>query len=295
MPFGPGADSVRSMIDLEAVNGKAKASRGDFTASEDDNTLVQGVEQQDRSRLLRLRLLRRAQGQVARRSRSTTARAPASPNSRNAPQRHLYRCRVRCSCMCVTRPPSDRRPPVAQFMLTNGKPWAKSVTCRCRRNAYDLAWKHFQSGKLGTVFGGVPMVGVTIGSNCRRWKRQAQPGIREQAGPGSQGSGPFGVDTERLWGAGLGKVMSATASTRSTAMGRGRSPRCDRKNRDRAIELIRWQAPVVVFTTVAIVSILVVESSASSSTFDEGVSDDTEWTPLFDDAHHGIMPLVSAR
>ena len=28
----------------EAVSGKAKASRGDYTASEDDNVLVQGVE-----------------------------------------------------------------------------------------------------------------------------------------------------------------------------------------------------------------------------------------------------------
>jgi phosphate transport system substrate-binding protein len=43
MLFGPGADSGTFDYFTEAVNGKAKASRGDYTASEDDNTLVQGV------------------------------------------------------------------------------------------------------------------------------------------------------------------------------------------------------------------------------------------------------------
>ncbi|MGH8177177.1 MAG: PstS family phosphate ABC transporter substrate-binding protein, partial [Steroidobacter sp.] len=43
MLFGPGADSGTFDYFTEAVNGKSKASRGDFTASEDDNVLVQGV------------------------------------------------------------------------------------------------------------------------------------------------------------------------------------------------------------------------------------------------------------
>jgi phosphate transport system substrate-binding protein len=41
--FGPGADSGTFDYFTDAVNGKEKASRGDFTASEDDNVLVQGV------------------------------------------------------------------------------------------------------------------------------------------------------------------------------------------------------------------------------------------------------------
>ena len=41
--FGPGADSGTFEYFTEAVTGKPKASRGDFTASEDDNVLVQGV------------------------------------------------------------------------------------------------------------------------------------------------------------------------------------------------------------------------------------------------------------
>ncbi len=41
--FGAGADSGSFDYFTEAINGKSKASRGDFTASEDDNVLVQGV------------------------------------------------------------------------------------------------------------------------------------------------------------------------------------------------------------------------------------------------------------
>jgi phosphate transport system substrate-binding protein len=41
--FGAGVDSGTYDYFTEAVNGKAGASRGDFTSSEDDNVLVQGV------------------------------------------------------------------------------------------------------------------------------------------------------------------------------------------------------------------------------------------------------------
>ena len=41
--FGPGTDSGTFDYFTERVNGRAKDSRGDFTASEDDNVLVQGV------------------------------------------------------------------------------------------------------------------------------------------------------------------------------------------------------------------------------------------------------------
>ncbi|MBI4366824.1 MAG: PstS family phosphate ABC transporter substrate-binding protein [Deltaproteobacteria bacterium] len=41
--YGPGADSGTFDYFTEIVVGKAKASRGDYTASEDDNVLVQGV------------------------------------------------------------------------------------------------------------------------------------------------------------------------------------------------------------------------------------------------------------
>ncbi len=41
--FGPGADSGTFDYFTEAITGRANSSRGDFTASEDDNVLVQGI------------------------------------------------------------------------------------------------------------------------------------------------------------------------------------------------------------------------------------------------------------
>jgi phosphate transport system substrate-binding protein len=41
--FGPGTDSGTFDFFTEAINGRARQSRSDYTASEDDNVLVQGV------------------------------------------------------------------------------------------------------------------------------------------------------------------------------------------------------------------------------------------------------------
>ena len=41
--FGPGVDSGTFDYFTEVITGKAKASRGDYTSSEDDNVLVQGI------------------------------------------------------------------------------------------------------------------------------------------------------------------------------------------------------------------------------------------------------------
>lgn len=68
-----------------------------------------------------------------------------------------------------------------------------------------------------------------------------------------------------------------------------------RKIRDRVVETLLLAAGMVaVFTTLAIVAILLYESS----TFFEHVSireflTDTMWTPLFADARYGILPLVA--
>ena len=68
-----------------------------------------------------------------------------------------------------------------------------------------------------------------------------------------------------------------------------------RKGRDRVVELILLLAGLVaVFTTIAIVCILVYESSFFFRTVSvREFLTDTMWTPLFADAHYGILPLVS--
>ncbi len=68
-----------------------------------------------------------------------------------------------------------------------------------------------------------------------------------------------------------------------------------RKARDRAIELLLMLSGLVaVFTTLAIVFILVSESLPFFETVPlRDFLTDTMWTPLFADARYGILPLVS--
>jgi phosphate transport system permease protein len=88
--------------------------------------------------------------------------------------------------------------------------------------------------------------------------------------------------------------MNSSAAT-SSAMLISRSGLRYRKIRDRIVETFLLAAGLVaVFTTLAIVAILLIESAA----FFEHVSlkefvTDTMWTPLFADAHYGILPLVA--
>jgi phosphate transport system permease protein len=88
--------------------------------------------------------------------------------------------------------------------------------------------------------------------------------------------------------------MASSAATKSEEL-ISRSGLRYRKVRDRVIEFLLLAAALVaVFTTLAIVVILLRESAA----FFEHVSlkeflTDTMWTPLFADAHYGILPLVA--
>jgi phosphate transport system permease protein len=86
-------------------------------------------------------------------------------------------------------------------------------------------------------------------------------------------------------------------STSSTTQGKGLfgSLLAYRKGRDRVVEVLLLAAGLVaVFTTVAIVAILIYESSFFFQHVPiKDFLTDTTWTPLFDDAHYGILPLVS--
>jgi len=68
-----------------------------------------------------------------------------------------------------------------------------------------------------------------------------------------------------------------------------------RNIKERVIELILMLAALsAVFTTFAIVAILLYESLGFFKTVSlTEFFTSTEWTPLFEDAHYGIMPLVS--
>src|SRR3990170_4667446 len=93
----------------------------------------------------------------------------------------------------------------------------------------------------------------------------------------------------------MSAVPGQTTLMEASPQGAGLARRRARVIRERLIELVLFLAALVsVFTTVGIVYILVKESVA----FFQQVPlvdflTDTQWTPLFDDAHFGIMVLLS--
>ena len=93
--FGAGVDSGTFDYFTEAIIGKAKASRGDFTSSEDDNVLVQGVASDELALgFFGLRLLRGEPRQAEARARGRRQgrqrrRARSLPQPRDHPDRHL--------------------------------------------------------------------------------------------------------------------------------------------------------------------------------------------------------------
>jgi len=165
MLFGPGADSGTFDYFTEAVVGKAKSSRGDFTASEDDNVLVQGVEHNKNS----LGYFGLAY-YVSHRERM---RAVPIVNSKGAAILPSIASVSDGSYEPLSRPlfiyvsaAAAERPEVRQFVefyLTDGPPLAAEAGfVPLPERASQLALEHFRAGRVGSVFGGIPEVGVTI-------------------------------------------------------------------------------------------------------------------------------------
>jgi phosphate transport system substrate-binding protein len=165
MLFGPGADSGTFDYFTEAVNGKSKASRGDYTASEDDNTLVQGVENNKNALGYFGYAYYIAHKDKMRAIPIVNAKGNAVSPSIDAVNDGSYEPLSRPLFIYV-RDSAAKRAEVAEFIkffLTEGAALAKEVGyVPLPEQAYKLALAHFNNGKMGTVFGGVPEVGVTI-------------------------------------------------------------------------------------------------------------------------------------
>ena len=171
MLFGPGADSGTFDYFTEAVNGKSKASRGDYTASEDDNVLVQGVENNKNAigyfgyaYYVAHKDKMRAVPIV---NQKGAAVGPSIEGVNDGTYEPLSR-----PLFIYVRESAAQRPEVKefiQFYLTEGAALAKEVGyVPLPAEAYKIALKHFTDKKMGTVFGGVPEVGVTIDSLLAR-------------------------------------------------------------------------------------------------------------------------------
>jgi phosphate transport system substrate-binding protein len=163
--FGPGSDSGTFDYFTEAIVGKAKSSRGDFTGSEDDNVLVQGVASNknalgyfgyayylpNTSRLKAVPVV----------GKSGKAVGPSLDNVINGSYEPLSR-----PIFIYVSEKAAQRPEVREFIqyyLTESVPLIEEVKyVPLPAKAYELASKHFREGKLGTGFGGVPEVGLKV-------------------------------------------------------------------------------------------------------------------------------------
>jgi phosphate transport system substrate-binding protein len=170
--FGPGADSGTFDYFTEAIVGKAKSSRGDYTASEDDNVLVQGVSR-DKGALGYFGYAYYAENQGKLKAVPVVAKAgaPAVAPSAKAVEDGSYQPLSRPIFIYV-KAKSLERPEIKEFVdyyLKNGPALIKEVKyIPLPARAYTLAAEHIAKRKLGTVFGGTAEVGVKIDDLMQR-------------------------------------------------------------------------------------------------------------------------------
>ena len=170
--FGPGADSGTFDYFTEAIVGKSKASRGDYTASEDDNVLVTGVSR-DLGGLGSFGFAYYVENKAKLRSVPVVARGASVgvEPSMEAVIKGSYQPLSRPIFIYVNAK-SLAKPEVKEFVdyyLKNAAKLTREVKYVPLPDvAYKLAWEHVAKNKLGTVFNGTAEVGVTIEELMRR-------------------------------------------------------------------------------------------------------------------------------
>lgn len=169
---GAGSDSGTFDYFTEAVVGKAKSSRGDYLASEDDNVIVQFVER-DRGALGYFGLAYYEENKDKLRAVAIRKddKSPAVLPSRETVNNGTYQPLSRPVFIYVNAK-SAANPEVGQFVeyyLTHGAKLAREVGyVDLPPRAYQLALQNFRSRKLGTAFGGTPEVGVSVEALLKR-------------------------------------------------------------------------------------------------------------------------------
>jgi phosphate transport system substrate-binding protein len=173
--YGAGSDSGTFDYFTDAINGKEKACRGDYTASEDDNVLVQGVArdinalgffglayyQENRTRLKALTVDDGDSGNGA---------GPMAPTFENV-VKGTYQPLARPIFIYVNKKAADR-PEVRSFVdfyLQNAARLVKEVGyVPLPQQIYKLASTRFAHRKTGSVFKeGGSAVGVRLADVLR--------------------------------------------------------------------------------------------------------------------------------
>ena len=173
--FGAGADSGTFDYFTEAIVGKAKSSRGDFTASEDDNVLVQGVSQ-DVGALGYFGYAYYEENQDKIKAVPIVAKEGAEPVSPSIQtvMDGTYQPLSRPIFIYVKAESAKNKPEVKAFVdyyLANAPELVAEVKyIPLPPEEYAAVTQHWQSGKTGTGFGGHPEIGVKIKDLLERVK-----------------------------------------------------------------------------------------------------------------------------
>jgi phosphate transport system substrate-binding protein len=163
--FGAGADSGTFDYFTEAVTGKSKSSRGDFTASEDDNVLVQGVSRDVNSLgFFGYAYYEENKDKLKGLAISWKGGAPVAPSSEtviNGTYQPLSR-----PIFIYVNEASLKKPEVREFVEYFNKNAAKLVRevkyVPLPSKAYEYNLDVMAKGRVGTKFGGENKVGLTI-------------------------------------------------------------------------------------------------------------------------------------
>ena len=170
--FGAGADSGTFDYFTEAIVGKSKSSRGDFTASEDDNVLVQGVSRdvnalgffgfayyvENKDKLRAVPIVEKDGKPAVEPSMETVLKGTYQPLARPI---FIY-----VNAKSVGKPEVKE---FTEYYMKNGAKLSREVKyVPLPDKAYVTSWEHVVKGKKGTVFGGVSEVGVTVEELLRR-------------------------------------------------------------------------------------------------------------------------------
>ncbi|CAG0953456.1 Protein SphX [Phycisphaerales bacterium] len=168
--YGAGADSGTFEYFTEAINGKSKASRGDYTPSEDDNVLVKGVEGSKNALgyfgmayyLAHQDKLTAVNVSWEKNKATKDAVAPTTTNVNNG----TYAPLSRPLFIYVNKKSAETRPEVKKFVdfyLAN----ARTLTTEVKYvplpdAAYETIKSRWAKLQTGTVFGGEAAIGLKI-------------------------------------------------------------------------------------------------------------------------------------
>jgi phosphate transport system substrate-binding protein len=162
--FGAGSDSGTFDYFTEVVVGRAKASRGDYTASEDDNTLVQGI-MRDRYALGYIPYSYYENNRHLLKAVPIDAGSGPRAPSRETVENGTYGPFARPLLLYVNER-SAARPEVREFVETYlkmaGALAAEVGFVPLPAEIYRLVTERFRAGRVGTAFAAKPAAGTPL-------------------------------------------------------------------------------------------------------------------------------------